>query len=67
MKYPITSIFRSIQGEGHFVGEVMTFVRFAGCSVLKCSIRSVCDEAPVAVLGIVGRRRRHVASSVRTA
>lgn len=24
----------------------MTFVRFAGCSVLKCSIRSVCDEAP---------------------
>lgn len=46
MKYPITSIFRSIQGEGHFVGYPMTFVRFAGCSVLGCSIRAACDEAP---------------------
>jgi 7-carboxy-7-deazaguanine synthase len=46
MKYPITSIFRSLQGEGHFVGYPMTFVRLAGCSVLGCSIRAVCDEAP---------------------
>jgi 7-carboxy-7-deazaguanine synthase len=46
VKYPITSIFRSFQGEGHFVGYPMTFVRLAGCSVLDCSIRSVCDEAP---------------------
>lgn len=46
MKYPITEIFHSIQGEGHFVGYPMTFVRFAGCSVTKCSIRKECDEAP---------------------
>ncbi len=44
--YPIASIFRSIQGEGHHHGEVTTFVRFAGCSVLNCSIRAQCDEAP---------------------
>lgn len=46
MKYPVTKIFRSLQGEGHFVGYPMTFVRLAGCSVLDCSIRAVCDEAP---------------------
>jgi organic radical activating enzyme len=46
MKYPVTSIFRSIQGEGHFVGYPMTFVRLAGCSVRGCSIRDICDEAP---------------------
>ncbi len=46
MTYPVTSIFRSIQGEGHFVGSPMTFVRLAGCSVVKCSIRKECDEAP---------------------
>jgi organic radical activating enzyme len=46
MKYPITRIFRSLQGEGHFVGYPMTFVRLAGCSVLDCSIRASCDEAP---------------------
>jgi organic radical activating enzyme len=44
--YPVASIFRSIQGEGHFVGVPMTFVRLAGCSVLDCAIRSRCDEAP---------------------
>lgn len=46
MKYPIASIFRSLQGEGHFVGYPTTFVRLAGCSVLDCSIRDCCDEAP---------------------
>lgn len=46
MKYPIASIFRSLQGEGHFVGYPVTFVRLAGCSVLGCSIRKECDEAP---------------------
>ena len=46
MKFPITKIFHSIQGEGHFVGYPMTFVRLAGCSVLNCSIRNECDEAP---------------------
>jgi organic radical activating enzyme len=46
MKYPITSIFRSLQGEGHFYGYPTTFIRFAGCSVLNCAIRAECDEAP---------------------
>jgi 7-carboxy-7-deazaguanine synthase len=46
MNYPITSIFRSLQGEGHFVGYPMTFVRLAGCGVTNCHIRKECDEAP---------------------
>jgi len=45
-RYPVASIFRSLQGEGHFVGYPMTFVRLAGCSVAGCSIRRECDEAP---------------------
>jgi organic radical activating enzyme len=44
--YGITEIFHSLQGEGHFVGYPMTFVRFAGCSVSECHIRRECDEAP---------------------
>jgi 7-carboxy-7-deazaguanine synthase len=44
--YPVSQIFRSLQGEGHFVGYPMTFVRLAGCSVLDCAIRPHCDEAP---------------------
>lgn len=44
--YPVTRIFRSIQGEGHFVGYPMIFVRLAGCSVKGCAIRAKCDEAP---------------------
>ena len=46
MLYPVTDIFRSLQGEGHFVGSPMTFIRLAGCSVLDCAIRSRCDESP---------------------
>lgn len=46
MIYPITEIFHSLQGEGHFVGYPMTFVRFAGCSVTECMIRDRCDEKP---------------------
>lgn len=47
MKYPVTAIFGpTLQGEGHFVGYPMTFVRLAGCSILNCSIRLECDEAP---------------------
>lgn len=46
MKYAVTEIFHSLQGEGHFVGYPTTFVRMAGCSVAKCHIRSECDEAP---------------------
>lgn len=46
MKYPITEIFHSLQGEGHFVGYPMAFVRLAGCSVQGCAIRRECDEAP---------------------
>ncbi len=46
MIYPVSDIFRSLQGEGHHVGYPMTFVRLAGCSVGECHIRSECDEAP---------------------
>jgi organic radical activating enzyme len=46
MLYPVTEIFDSIQGEGHFVGYPMSFVRLAGCSVQECAIREECDEAP---------------------
>lgn len=46
MKYPVTEIFLSAQGEGHFVGYRMAFVRLAGCSVADCHIRAQCDEAP---------------------
>ena len=35
MKYPIAEIFHSVQGEGHWMGLPMTFVRLAGCSVGK--------------------------------
>lgn len=44
--YPVSEIFRSLQGEGAFVGTPMTFVRLAGCSVLRCHIRWACDEFP---------------------
>jgi organic radical activating enzyme len=46
MTYPVSEIFYSLQGEGHFVGYPMTFVRLAGCSVQDCHIRAECDEAP---------------------
>lgn len=46
MRYPIVEIFRSLQGEGHFVGYPCVFVRLAGCSVKSCTIRAECDEAP---------------------
>ena len=34
-KYPIAEIFTSPQGEGLYTGTLMTFVRFAGCTVGK--------------------------------
>ena len=34
-KYPIAEIFTSIQGEGYWTGQLMTFIRFGGCSVGK--------------------------------
>ncbi len=46
MRYPISDIFFSLQGEGHFVGQPMVFLRMAGCSVRHCHIRQECDEAP---------------------
>lgn len=46
MNYPVTEVFRSLQGEGHFRSYPMTFVRLAGCSVLDCHIRKKCDEEP---------------------
>lgn len=42
-RYPVAEIFHSIQGEGHFVGYPMTFIRLAGCSVRDCHIRAECD------------------------
>lgn len=46
MKYPVTAVFKTLQGEGHFVGYPAVFIRLAGCSVLDCMIRADCDEAP---------------------
>lgn len=46
MLYPVSEIFTSLHGEGHFVGYPMAFVRLAGCSIISCSIRNDCDEAP---------------------
>lgn len=46
VNYPVSDIFFSLQGEGHFVGYPMVFVRLAGCSVRECHLRKVCDEAP---------------------
>jgi len=61
--YPISEVFRSLQGEGAFAGTPMTFVRLAGCSVLRCHIRWGCDEFPwkarerLDTAGIVARVR----------
>jgi organic radical activating enzyme len=41
MKAKIVEIFSSIQGEGPYIGQAQTFVRFYGCN-LKCGY---CDEA----------------------
>lgn len=46
MRYPVTAIFKSLQGEGHFVGYPAVFIRLSGCSVTGCAIRKECDEAP---------------------
>jgi 7-carboxy-7-deazaguanine synthase len=40
VKSKITEIFNSIQGEGIYVGQMQTFIRFYGCN-LKCVF---CDE-----------------------
>jgi len=36
MKAKITEIFRSIQGEGKYVGSLQVFVRFLGCDMSCC-------------------------------
>jgi organic radical activating enzyme len=46
VSFPVSDIFFSLQGEGHFVGYPMVFVRLAGCSVQDCHIRDKCDESP---------------------
>ncbi len=45
-RYAISAIYKTLQGEGHFVGYPCVLVRLAGCSVTECSIRKECDEAP---------------------
>ena len=39
MSYVVNEIFHSLQGEGARVGEVSTFVRFAGCN-LTCKVET---------------------------
>jgi organic radical activating enzyme len=36
--------FVTYQGTGHLIGTQQYFVRFAGCSVASCPIRTECDE-----------------------
>ena len=40
----VSQSFTSFQGTGHLAGERQHFVRFAGCGVAACPIRSQCDE-----------------------
>ena len=40
----ISEQFTTIQGTGVMSGESQYFVRFAGCSVVSCPIRAVCDQ-----------------------
>lgn len=42
MQYSIAERFRSVQGEGVYVGVPMAFIRFTGCSVGK-KVCSACD------------------------
>lgn len=52
MTYPITEIFRTLQGEGRFVGYPAVFVRLAGCSLWgrkECHLADECDTEPTRV------------------
>ena len=40
----ISEQYATIQGTGVMSGEWQYFVRFAGCSVMSCPIRKVCDQ-----------------------
>ena len=40
----ISATFTSWQGSGHLIGMRQHFIRFAGCSLMTCHLRSVCDE-----------------------
>ena len=40
----VSEYYTTIQGTGVHAGELQFFVRFAGCSVLSCPIRGICDQ-----------------------
>lgn len=46
MLYPLSEIFDSLQGEGHYMGLRMLFVRFAGCTVGKRFPKEMYGDKP---------------------
>lgn len=43
MKLPVVEIFRSLQGEGRYVGVPSIFIRVNGCNLRCCFAGSICD------------------------
>ena len=40
----VSEHYPTIQGTGAYAGKLQYFVRLAGCSVLSCPIRDICDQ-----------------------